>query len=245
MTITRIALRKTRGSVHVVAEQGLLSPRIVSRTATGAHVALVANGALLLGGDRVDIVVDVGPGCALELSDIGGTVTYDGRGATSTWNVDLAIGVGGRLRWHTLPFVVADGADVVRRCHARMEAGAGLSLRDTLVLGRSGERGGRMRTTTIIEDPAGPVLHETLAVDGRSPEPGVLGRHRVLDTVTLLGRPAPEWPEARPENATRTTLDTGGAVFRAFGASTHDADLADVWDTTASGELSAQERRSA
>ena len=56
---------------------------------------------------------------------------------------------GAGLRWAGEPFVVADGADVPRTLVvARPDPP--VRLRETLVLGRSGEVGGRLRTRTDL-----------------------------------------------------------------------------------------------
>ena len=47
---------------------------------TAAGSGWSATTALLLGGDAVELVVEVGPGAVLDLFDVAGTVAYHGRG---------------------------------------------------------------------------------------------------------------------------------------------------------------------
>jgi urease accessory protein len=217
--------------VRVRSSDGLIAARLVDRGPASATVALVAQGAVLLGGDHVVLSVDIADGISLRLVDVGGTVAYDGAGAGSRWDVEVRLGVGARLTWAGLPLVVATGADVVRTTTARLGAGSRLLLRETTVLGRSGESGGRLAMRSAVHDDAGPVLVEELAADGSHPVPGILGGHRVLDTVSdLYGAPIDEDPPPhRPLPAGRDLatlhLDRGGTLVRWLGPATHSSPL--------------------
>jgi urease accessory protein len=246
--VTRVAVGRPTGfgaPVRVRTSDGLLAARIVTRDGDHAEVALVAGGAMLLGGDRVVVRIQVDPGCTLTLTDVGGTVAYDGAGRECRWDADVSLGPGARLTWAGLPFVVADGADVRRTTTARLGAGAAVTLRETVVLGRSGERGGRMVLRTDIADDVGPILVEELTAAGDRPVPGVLGGHTVIDTLTVVrgsgaGSPGERpddvgpgpgnhgpGPHPRPGAASRLDdavtlrLDRGGTLTRWLGSATH------------------------
>lgn len=233
--VTRVAVERptTFGApVRVRTSDGLLAARLVTRDGARAEVALVAGGAMLLGGDHVVISVRVDPGCALTLTDVGGTVAYDGDGQACRWDADISLGPGAHLAWAGLPFVVAGGADVRRTTTALLGAGAGLSLRETVVLGRSGERGGRIVLRTDVADDVGPILVEELTAAGNHPVPGVLGHHAVIDTLTdvrgctdvAVDRldHAPGLGEAPVGGGAVTLrLERGGTLTRWLGASTH------------------------
>ncbi|MBL0886538.1 urease accessory protein UreD [Myceligenerans indicum] len=238
MTVERPA---TPGAlVRVRTSDGLLAARLVARNGTHAEVALVARGALLLGGDHAVLGVRVEAGCALTLTDVGGTVAYDGEGRPCRWDTDLRLGAGASLDWAGLPFVVAAGADVRRTTTARLGAGARLTLRETVVLGRAGERGGDLVLRTEAADDAGPLLVEELRASGERPVPGVLGDHPVIDTVTTLhGSPGDEGSAGhdltgrhsagdataghgpRLGDAVVLRLERGGTLTRWLGPATH------------------------
>jgi urease accessory protein len=225
--VTRVAVGHPTGfgaPVRVRTSDGLLAARLISRDGDHAEVALVAGGAMLLGGDHVVVSVQVDPGCALTLTDVGGTVAYDGDGRDCRWDADVRLGDGAHLTWAGLPFVVAGGADVRRTTTARLGSGAHLTLRETVVLGRSGERGGRIVLRTDIADDVGPILVEELTATGDRPVPGVLGGHTVIDTVTAV-RGAPAEPTdasvPTPGDAVTLHLERGGTLTRWLGAATH------------------------
>jgi urease accessory protein len=220
---TRIAVRQGDPRARVDLAVGALAPRLVSRDASRAHIALAAAGMILLGGDEVHVDVTVGAGCLLELEDVGGTIAYRSDGRRSSWTMAVRIDAGGALLWRGLPFVVTDGAEVERRTTLDLAAGATAVVRETLVLGRHGENGGRLSSsfTAVVAD--GPLLVEQLDLDGRASEPGVLGAHRVLDTVIALGFE----PVTLPGDL---VLEHPGAIARHFGAETHTSRLDRVWD---------------
>jgi urease accessory protein len=226
MTTTRIAVRASHPRAQVDLVVGALAPRLVGRTSCTAHVALTAAGMLLLGGDLVDVEVNVGPDCTLELEDVGGMVAYRALKSASQVTLAARVGSGGTLLWRALPLVVAAGARVDRRTQIDLGTGGCAVIRETVVLGRQGEAGGSLTSRLSITDPDGPVLTEELDVDGSFPEPGVLGPMRVLDAVVAVGfRPDPE-PGA-------LLLDQPGAVARHMGDRTHDSPLDRVWESWA------------
>lgn len=173
--------------VQVRTTDGLLAVRTVRRDRVAAEVALVATGAVLLGGDHVVVRVSVADGCALTITDVGGTVAYDADGVPSLWDIIVTLGHGSQLSWLGLPFVVAEGADVTRTTTVRAEAGAQLALRETIAWGRAGERGGHALLRTDVHDARGPVVVEEIRASGHEQVPGVLGAARVLDTALVLG----------------------------------------------------------
>jgi urease accessory protein len=145
------------------------------------RVALVPDQAVLLADDDVSVDVRVAAGASLEVVEPGGTVAYAMRGRSARWHVTVHVEDGGRLVWHGEPFVVAEGAEVERSLSVRLGAGATLSLRETLVLGRAGEGPGRLLARTQVHRDDQPLLVEALdsAVG--------LGGRRVVDQLLHLG----------------------------------------------------------
>uniref|UniRef100_UPI003B3A64F7 urease accessory protein UreD n=1 Tax=Nakamurella sp. TaxID=1869182 RepID=UPI003B3A64F7 len=200
--MTLIAVDPAPGRARVTHTPGPVAARVQRVDADGARVALVATTALLLGGDRVEFDVRVGAGGWLDVVETAGTVAYDAQGVTSGWTVRARLGQGARLTWNGEPFVVADGADVLRVTELDLAPGATACLRETLVFGRVGEAGGALRSTTRARLDGTDLLVEDLELADplvRS-GPGLLGSCRVVDSVLLLGIAAPPEPAVPPGN---------------------------------------------
>lgn len=226
MSGTALALEPSRISVHpgearvrVGLVIGALAPRLIDRDASSARVALAAAQMLLLDGDTVRIEIEVGAGCTLEIEDIGGTVAYPG---TSSWAVRARIGAGGRLLWRGLPFVISAEARARRRTELVLGPDAAVLLRETLVLGRHGEIGGAIESGVTAAGDDGPFLVERLEADGAFPGPGILGAHRVVDSVIAIGYRPPTGPGD-------LVLEQPGAVARFLGQHAHASGLDAVW----------------
>ena len=214
--MTLIAVHPAPGRARLKLAAGPISPRVISCTAEGARVALVATTALLLGGDQVEIDIDVGPGAWLEIVEIAGTVAYDSGGIASSWTVRARVADGGALIWAAEPFVVAGGANTLRSTVIDLGAGAVAYVRETVVLGRTGETGGAVRSQLTVIQAAQPVLVEDMDLrdSGTRSLPGILGTARVIDTVALFGVRATANP-ALPAGC-RFELDLPGTVARAL-----------------------------
>jgi urease accessory protein len=176
----------------VVLATGLLRAQRVPDGPHGPRVGLVATTALLLGGDEVELAVELGPDAQLDLFDVAGTVAYHGRGRPAGWRTTVTLAEGASLTYAGQPFVVSDGADVTRTLRLDVAGSARLRLRETLVLGRTGQVGGRVRSRTDLRVGGQEVWREDTDLDpaGIRDLPGLLGGRRVVDTVLSVGRPA-------------------------------------------------------
>lgn len=222
-----ISLQPDRGRARLDFRAGAIVPRVITHGLSSARVALVAGGALLLGGDEVCIEITVGEGCTLELEDIGGTVAYDADGERSKWMVDVVVETGGVFLWHGLPMIVADGANVRRTMRIALAANALACVRETVVLGRVGESGGlvHQRTDVTIEDV--PLFVEELVVGGGVDIPGVIGPNRVLDSVLSAGaRGLAVLPPVRV-----LEFECAGSLARYVGMATHTSPLDAIWES--------------
>lgn len=201
-----------------------IRPMLLSVTPVGARISLVPEGALLLAGDVVEIDIEVGPGAALDLVEPGGTVAYAMPEGRARWDVRVTVADGAALRWHGQPFIVSQDAVVDRDTQIALGSGASLLLRETLVLGRSGELAGRLNTRSRVTGPSGPVLAEDLALGPAAQCPGVLGSARVVDSVLCWGD---RWRSEIPEH--RFELEGGGLLWRSLGSEVHATGLHETW----------------
>jgi urease accessory protein len=215
---------------------GLLAPRVLRRDPSSVHVMLVATTATLLGGDVVELEVEVGDGLRLDLGEVAGTVAYHGRGRAAVVSTRVRVGTGATLTWAGEPLVVCDGARVERRLVADVDEGGRLLVRDHVALGRSGERGGSLECHTELGYGGTPALVETLDLgDGSDRDaPAMLGGARVVDTVTALGwRPDAvagtgerPWP---PDGVSVYALAAPGAQARNLVHASHASAMPRVW----------------
>lgn len=191
-----------------------------------ARVALVPDGALLLAGDAIRLDVEVGPGASLELVEPAGTVAFDMRGEGATWDVRIDLAEDATLVWAGEPFVVAAGARVRRSTSVRVSAGSRLALRESLVLGRHGERGGVLEQAWSAYAPGDvPLVVERLLLDESAHRPGILGGQRALGSVVALGIPVADDVCV----AGRLELEHGGTVWRWLAHEAHRAVPLEAW----------------
>jgi urease accessory protein len=156
----------------------------------------------------VRLDVEIGPGAVLELADIAATVAYHGRGRSASWHTSLRLGLGAVLHYAGLPLVVSEGAEVTRTLTVDLADGARARVRETVVLGRAGEVGGRLEADTVVRRSGDELLRETLLLDPVTRHrPGVLGGVRVLDSILELGSPPSAGPESDPPTPWRTIPD--------------------------------------
>ena len=225
------------GRVRVVVRtdgprgRGHLGIRVLHAGVDGARVAVLAEGALLVAGDDVSVGMRVGPGVRLDVVEPAGTVAFDMRGGSARWGVAVEVDDGGELVWRAEPFVVATGAVVDRAVEVRLHGSGAAVLREVLVLGRAREAGGVVRQRLRAMGSDRPLLAEDLVLDGARPQVGVIGAHRVVDSVTVLGRRA---GPITPDGAHRLELDGPGTVVRHLGAQTHTSPLEAFWTALAS-----------
>lgn len=227
--VTRIAVERREGRHRTRLTSGLLRPQAVRSRDGECRIGLLATTALLLGGDAVELCVDVAPGASLALFDVAGTVAFDGRGRSACWDVRIRLAEGAHLSFRGEPLIVADGADVARSLTVELAADATALIRESLVLGRTGQLGGRLRNRTAVSIDGRPVLIEDTELDSSAlrTRPGMLGHHRVVDTITSLGRPA---TAVQPVGLAQFTLHAGsGTVTRFLGSGLADSPVHAEW----------------
>ena len=155
----------------------------------------LAEGALLVAGDDVSVGMRVGPGVRLEVVEPAGTVAFDMRGGSARWGVAIEVDDGGELVWRAEPFVVATGAVVERDVEVALAGSGAAVLREVLVLGRVREAEVRPASDWGTRPREAAAGRGSSSSTGSVPRVGVLGSHRVVDSVTRPARPpAPPLP---------------------------------------------------
>lgn len=153
------------------------------------HLLHAAGGPL--GGDRLALDGTVDAGCALDVRSAGATVVQpDPHRRPADWAVRLNVLAGATVDWAPQPTVVCAGADFRTSLHADVAGSGRLRVREVVVLGRTGEPGGRCASTLSVTVGGKPlVVHENL-LDGTDPAlsgPAGSGGHRVQGTLLVAG----------------------------------------------------------
>ena len=216
------------GSLDLAA--GLLAPRLLSRGPDTAEVALVATGATLLGGDRVDADLSVGAGRTLRVRDTSATIAYHGRGRPAAVDARVRVGPGALLVWDAQPLVLATGAVIERTLGVEVEAGGGAAAGHARARPHGREEGGVLHCRTAATYDGRPALVETLTLDAGRAAVGVLGDHRVMDAALAIGAR----PSADPA-ATTFDLAEPGRLVRWLGSATHTSPVGRTWAAWARG----------
>jgi urease accessory protein len=188
-----------RASAELVAERGpdgrlrlpvqrSQAPLILRRTADAVY--LVSGAAGPLGGDVLELRIDVRAGATLRLRTVAAAVALPGRyGHESLLTVTATVGPGARLEYLPEPTVAANGARHRTDVSADLAEDATLVLRDEILLGRHGERGGACRTRLAVDRAGRPLLRHELDVSGSDPAsvgPAVLAGHRAAGTLLTV-----------------------------------------------------------
>ena len=191
------------------------------------HVVAVGGGPL--GGDRLRLQVELGPGERLAVHSAAATVVQPGRdpGVVASFEVEASLAAGSALDWRPEPSVVCDGALWEPSLRLDLADGARARALEQLVLGRSGQHGGRCASTIRAVVGGVPVLASTTVLDGAdaaldrdrryagSPVGGLAPRRRRRQRVRAGSEDAGEDEEV---TWARSPLAGAGSLTTALGA---------------------------
>jgi len=138
-------------------------PLVLRPAADAVYLAAAAGGPL--GGDDLELTVEVGAGATLMLRTVGATIALPGP-SESSMTLLLNVAGGGRLVVLPEPTVVAARARHRTSVEAQVEAGGVLHVREEVVLGRHGETGGAYRGRLRVDVAGAPLLRHELVLDG-------------------------------------------------------------------------------
>ena len=200
-------------ALPVLDGDGPIALRRTRAAAPWAQVTVVGAMSAPLGGDRLAIGAEVRPGARLRVGSAAATVSLPGRdGDRATYDTSLAVDADGVLHWLPEPLVAAAGSDLAVTTGVRLAEGARLVLRETLVLGRTGEPPGHLTSRLTVEGPRGPLLDQELGLGPGEPGwdgPAVLGGHRAVGQLLVVD------PRFAREPATALLLTAGPHEGRA------------------------------
>jgi urease accessory protein len=179
------------------------APLVLRRTPEAVY--LVGGSAGPIGGDTLELRIEVRDGAMLRLRTAAAAVALPGPdGLESVLTVTATVGPGARLEYLPEPVVVAARARHATIIEVTLAEGASLLLRDELILGRHGEPGGASRASLRADYAGRPLLRQSLEVSGTDPAslgPAVLAGHRAAGTLLHVG------PAIRPGVSVRPDPD--------------------------------------
>ena len=180
-----------------------------------------------LAGDHDRLKIVVGPHATLIVRPVAATIALPGTARTRL-ELEVDVGHGARLVLEEAPLIVTAGCDLERSTTVRLAPGAVAALRDVVVLGRSGESGGRLVSTLRISDADGVVLHDALRLDPATAREdahvALAPGHRVVGTLCVVGVDFADDPGFE--------LARGGALRRATAPdlAALDVELMEPWE---------------
>ena len=167
-----------------------LAPLVLRRTPEAVYLVSAAAGPL--GGDQLSLTITVRAGASLCLRTVAASVALPGPDdAESVTTVTVSVAAGGCLEYLPEPAVVADNARHATDIRVTLAEGASLVLREELILGRHGERGGSYRASLRVDYAGRPLLRQFLEVSGTDDAargPAVLAGHRACGTLLRVGQ---------------------------------------------------------
>jgi urease accessory protein len=164
-------------------------PLVLRRTPDAVY--LVGGAAGPIGGDLLDLRIDVLAGAVLRVRSAAASIALPGPdGLESVLTVTVSVGSGAFLEYLPEPVVVSAGARHATIFRVTLAEGASLLLRDELLLGRHGEAGGTARSVLRVDYAGRPLLRQALEVSGTdevSRGPAVLAGHRAVGNLLRAG----------------------------------------------------------
>ncbi|MER6944922.1 urease accessory protein UreD [Nonomuraea sp. NPDC000554] len=170
---------------------------------TGPHaVRLVSTAAGPLGGDDLELHLDLAPGTTLDVGSVAATLVLPGDGESSM-RITATVGESAVLRFTPEPAVLAAGC--AHRTHVRLTLAenARVLWREELVFGRYGEAPGRCHARFDAALAGRPLLRQEYTVGDPllDRSPAIYGDARCIGTTFLTVPPddTPS-PNAHPRN---------------------------------------------
>jgi len=207
-------------ALPVLAGDGPLALRRTRATGDGeACVTVVGAMSAPLGGDRIALTANVGPGARLRVGSAAATLALPGRSAEPAhYAIRLTVADGATLHWLPEPLISAHGSDLRMTTTVELAPTARLVLREEQILGRFGEPPGALTSRLTVHRAGRPLLDQELSYGPGAPGwdgGAVLGGHRAAGQLLVVD-PAydsdPVQPRLLADTAVITPL-TGPAAL--------------------------------
>ncbi|MEG8274730.1 urease accessory protein UreD [Streptomyces sp. AHA2] len=185
-------------ALPVLQSDGPLALRRTRSPGPGARVVLVGAMSGPLGGDHFTVEGRVDEGARLTVGSAAATLALPGQTKDEArYDVRLTVGERAELHWLPEQLISVSGSDLRIATRADLAPTARLVLREEQVLGRAGERPGRLTSRLTVRVAERTVLDQELGCGPGTPGgwdgPAVLAGHRAVGQLVVV----------RPEFATR------------------------------------------
>ncbi|MFC5147718.1 urease accessory protein UreD [Streptomyces aureoversilis] len=155
-----------------------------------ARVCLVGAMSAPLGGDVLTLTAEVEDGAVVHFSTTAATIALPGRtGAPAAYNVYIRVGDGAELRWLPEPLISACGGELRMTTRIELAPTARLVFREEQILGRAGERPGRLTARLTVRHGGRPLYDQELSYGPGVPGwdgGAVLGGHRAAGQLLVV-----------------------------------------------------------
>ncbi|NYI04456.1 urease accessory protein UreD [Allostreptomyces psammosilenae] len=195
-----------------------------------AQVTIVGAMSAPLGGDRLRIEVRVEAGARLRVTSAAATLALPGGvpDSVAEYDVEVSVGEGAELHWSPEPLIAAAGSRLRMRTRIDLAGSARLWYREEQVLGRYGERPGRLDTRLTVRRDGRPLLDQEQQSGPGAPGwdgPAVLHTHRAVGQLLVVD---PAWAESGPPgpHVLGATAARRGASNRGARPTGHPGDAA-------------------
>ncbi|WP_433511051.1 urease accessory protein UreD [Nonomuraea sp. CA-143628] len=162
------------------------APPLTLRQTGPQAVHLVSTAAGPLGGDRLELDLDLAPGTSLEVGSVAATLVLPGDGE-SVMVISAHVGAGATLRFAPQPTVLAAGCAHRLVVRLTLAAGARVFWREEIVFGRYGEAPGRCHARFDATYDGRPLLRQEYTVGDPAIDasPAVYGDARCVGTTLI------------------------------------------------------------
>jgi urease accessory protein len=192
--VARAAVTAERDAAGRTRISRLRSDGPLAMRESGGAVYLIGAGAGPVGGDDLELRIDVGPGARLEIRSAAATLVLPGRAAASRLVVHARVAAGARLVFAPEPAIAAAGCDHRSLADVTLDDGAELVWWEEIILGRHAERPGRYVSRFDVTLGGTPLLRHELRIDDDAASGAVLGAARAVGTVLVAGGDRPGAP---------------------------------------------------
>ena len=138
------------GDRDVVVDQRAAAPYAIRQCA--GRILLASSAAAPVGGDALELVVDLGPGARAHIGSVAASMVWPGPdGRWSSTTTMCSVGAGGHLDLRPEPTISVSGSRHRTSTTIRLHRGATCRAIEEVVLGRTGEDSGRLDLVVALE----------------------------------------------------------------------------------------------